>query len=119
MAHGRVARDAVVRSLQALQSPTATAAGAVYLTLLGGTIGVVLTLGATRLARSLLFGISPTNAGTFVAVAALFNVVALLACWLPARRVSRIDPVRAMHAERGCKLFFEVVKPPARPSRRR
>lgn len=69
------------------------------LTLLGGAIGVVLAPGATPLTRSLLFGISPTDAGTFVAVSALFTVVTLLTCWLPARRASRIDPVRAMRAE--------------------
>jgi predicted permease len=71
----------------------------VRLTLVGGAVGVVLALGATQLLRSMLFGIAPTDAITFVAVSVLFLVVALAASWMPARRAARIDPVVAMGAE--------------------
>jgi putative ABC transport system permease protein len=71
----------------------------VRLTLVGGAVGVVMALGATQLLRSMLFGIAPTDAITFVAVSALFLLVALVASWMPARRAARIDPVTAMRAE--------------------
>ncbi len=69
------------------------------LTLIGGAVGLVLAVAATQLLRSMLFGITPTDGITFVAVSLLFLMVALLASWLPARRAARIDPVTAMRAE--------------------
>jgi predicted permease len=69
------------------------------LTAIGVMIGVILALGVTQLTRSLLFGISPTDGWTFVATATLFVGVATLACWLPARRAARVDPVMAIRAE--------------------
>jgi putative ABC transport system permease protein len=49
--------------------------------------------GIDRSMQSLLFGVSATDLGTFVTVAAVLAAVALLACWLPARRATRIDPL--------------------------
>jgi ABC-type antimicrobial peptide transport system permease subunit len=65
--------------------------------------GLVLGLGSalwlTRLVRSLLFGVSPNDTFTFVAVAALTVAVALLACFLPARQATKIDPLIALRNE--------------------
>jgi putative ABC transport system permease protein len=49
--------------------------------------------------KSFLFGVQSTDPLTFVFVAALITVVALLACYLPARRALRVDPVDALRAE--------------------
>ena len=71
--------------------------------LLLAMVGLFFGLGAalwlTRLVRSLLFGVSPNDALTFVAVAAITVVVALLACYLPARRATRVDPLAALRSE--------------------
>lgn len=67
--------------------------------LLGVIIGVLGALALTRLLRSLLFGVSATDPLTFVLVAALLMGVALLACWLPARRAARVDPIIALRHE--------------------
>jgi ABC-type antimicrobial peptide transport system permease subunit len=69
------------------------------LTFIGVAIGVVLALASTRLTRTLLFGVSPTDGVTFAAVALLFTGVAIIASWLPARRAARVDPVIAMRAD--------------------
>lgn len=69
------------------------------LTAIGGALGVTVALGAMQLLRSLLFGVAPTDAITFVAVSLLFLAVALVASWLPARRAALIDPVTAMRSE--------------------
>ena len=66
-------------------------------------VGIVLGLfGAfafSRLLRSVLFGVEPTDPGTFAVIPVLLILVALLACWLPARRATRVDPVVALRCE--------------------
>jgi putative ABC transport system permease protein len=66
------------------------------LAVFGLVFGLGAALGLTRLLASLLFGVSPNDALTFIAVAALTLMVALLACYLPARRATRVDPLVAL-----------------------
>jgi putative ABC transport system permease protein len=66
------------------------------LSALGVTIGVLVSLGVTRLMTTLLVGVKPTDPATFVATTLLFFVVAILACGLPARRASRLSPTVAL-----------------------
>ena len=61
--------------------------------------GAVAALALTRFLRSPLFGLTPTDPVTFVGVAILLALVALLACWIPARRATRVDPEVALRHE--------------------
>jgi putative ABC transport system permease protein len=67
------------------------------------TIGVVAGLAgagvSTRYLQSMLFGVTPLDASTFAAVAALFSAVTGLACYLPARRATKVDPMVALRIE--------------------
>jgi putative ABC transport system permease protein len=71
----------------------------VAVALIGVIAGLAGSLALTRLMRSLLFEVSPTDFSTFAGVAALLIVVAALACWIPARRASRVDPMTALRHE--------------------
>jgi ABC-type antimicrobial peptide transport system permease subunit len=66
------------------------------LALAGIVIGLGCALALTRVMKSLLFGVSTTDPGTFACVAALFLTAALAASYLPARRATRIDPMAAL-----------------------
>jgi putative ABC transport system permease protein len=65
----------------------------------GVVIGIVASYLVTQFLRALLYGITPTDPLTFGAVAVLLLVTALLACYFPARRASRVDPVIALRSE--------------------
>ncbi len=66
---------------------------------LGGAIGLVLAAVLARLLSSLLYGVPPLDVQTFALVPVVLGVVALAAAWLPARRVTRIDPVGALRSD--------------------
>ena len=65
----------------------------------GVTIGAVAALAATRVMAGLLFDVTPTDPATFAAVTTLLTFVTLCACYLPARRATRVNPVTALRAE--------------------
>ena len=67
--------------------------------LIGVAVGVAGSLALTRLMAKLLFGVSVYDPLTFLAVAALLILVALAACYIPARRAMRVDPIVALRHE--------------------
>jgi putative ABC transport system permease protein len=64
----------------------------------GLALGVVGAFFATRVIRGLLFGVTPNDPTTFIGVAALMAVIGIAACWIPALRAARIDPVITMRS---------------------
>jgi len=69
------------------------------LALIGEAVGLVGALMLTRLIRGLLFGVTPNDVTTFVVVITILSIVALLACYLPARRATKVDPLIALRYE--------------------
>jgi putative ABC transport system permease protein len=49
--------------------------------------------------ETLLFGVKPTDISTLAAISALLLIVGLIACWIPARRATKVDPMRALRQE--------------------
>jgi putative ABC transport system permease protein len=66
---------------------------------IGMAVGLIASLGLTRLIETLLFKVKPTDIFTFSVSAALLAIVALLACWIPARRAAKVDPMVALRQE--------------------
>jgi len=69
------------------------------LVVLGGALGLGAAFLVTRYLKALLYGVTPADPATFVTVMAMLVAVAVLACWLPARRAARVDPMVALRNE--------------------
>src|SRR5262245_29248444 len=69
------------------------------LALTGVAIGLIASVALTRTMKNLLFGVSATDPATFVATALLLALVALAACWIPARRATKVDPMITLRGE--------------------
>ena len=69
------------------------------LALIGASVGIVVALPAARTAGSLLYGVSATDPLTYASITLLLMAIALVACYLPAYRATRIDPLKALRVE--------------------
>jgi ABC-type antimicrobial peptide transport system permease subunit len=90
----RMALGASVASVMALvMRQTLVLAGA------GVATGLALAAGLTRLLGNFLYGVSPFDPATFIAVPLLLTAVVVVACWHPTHRATRVNPIEALRAE--------------------
>jgi len=71
----------------------------VGLTAAGLLVGIALSSGVSHTLEDFLFGVSPSDPVIYAAIAALLTVVAVLACWIPARRATRVDPMTILRGD--------------------
>jgi ABC-type antimicrobial peptide transport system permease subunit len=71
----------------------------VSMVIAGLSVGLLAALALTRLMARFLIGVSPSDPLTYIAVAVLLSAIALIACWIPARRATRVDPGIALRYE--------------------
>lgn len=69
------------------------------LTMVGTVLGLLAAAATTRVLTSVLYGVSPTDLPTFIAIVLLLGVVAFVACWLPARRAAKMNPIEVLRNE--------------------
>jgi ABC-type antimicrobial peptide transport system permease subunit len=65
----------------------------------GLAAGMALAVAGTRFMKTMLYGVDALDPATFAGVAALLCLIAALACWIPARRASRVDPIVVLREE--------------------
>jgi predicted permease len=70
-----------------------------FLAAIGSVSGLVIAFGGARMMKSMLYGVSTSDPITFACVALGLSAIAFLACWVPARRASRVEPMIALRAE--------------------
>jgi ABC-type antimicrobial peptide transport system permease subunit len=70
-----------------------------WLLIAGLVVGLLMTLGISRVMARVLVGVSPSDPLTYVSVVVLLSAIALLACYIPARRAMRVDPMVALRHE--------------------
>ena len=73
--------------------------GGMRLALLAIALGLPMALASAKLTTSLLYGVKPWDVATFTLVPLLLVAVSLLACWIPSRRASRVDPMVALRVD--------------------
>jgi len=66
---------------------------------MGVAIGLAASFGLTRLISSLLFGVKAGDLATFLAMSGILSAVAAIACYIPARRATRVDPIVALRCD--------------------
>jgi len=66
---------------------------------IGLAVGLAAAFAGTRAIANLIVGIKPTDPVTFITVIVLLSAIALLACWIPARRATRVSPLTALRYE--------------------
>ena len=107
---GRMRPEALQRALAAIDGPTIVCAqvgnvmrlvmkSGLIIAMVGVVLGLAGAFALTRLMSSLLFAVEPTDKVTFAAVSLCLLLIALAACYIPARRATKVDPLQALRYE--------------------